>query len=124
MPAPWRPSGETAKPRPFRTPVNPHPISADTNRRPVVPPAGVLARRPIPGGGPMTRISRQLFTPRCGAATIEYAIVVGLIAVPPIGVIWQFGPKLVTRWSTVNSKLDDANSIVIIDSPPPKPQKP
>ena len=72
----------------------------------------------------MTRIARPLLAPRTGAATIEYAIVAALVTVAVIGVLWQFGPKLLTRWGIIESKLDQADTVVVIDAPPPKPEKP
>jgi Flp pilus assembly pilin Flp len=72
----------------------------------------------------MTRIVHPLLLARRGSATIEYAIAVGVITLAVVAVLWQIGPKLLLRWAHVDSKLDDAHTIVINDAPPPKPQKP
>ena len=48
---------------------------------------------------------RKLIQDECGGEVIEYALILGLIAVAAIAVIGAVGTKVVARWSSVNSSL-------------------
>lgn len=48
---------------------------------------------------------KNLVNDENGGEVLEYAIVLGLIAVATIAVITAFGTKVVGRWNSVNSSL-------------------
>ncbi len=53
----------------------------------------------------MVRQGGRLIRDERGTATIEYALIAGLILVATIGVIASFGPKVVARWTSVRSSM-------------------
>jgi Flp pilus assembly pilin Flp len=63
----------------------------------------------------MLKALRQLPHDETGAATTEYAIVLGLIVVAVIAIVAQVGPRVLAAWAKVEHKLDgeDATTLII-----------
>jgi Flp pilus assembly pilin Flp len=47
----------------------------------------------------------RMWSDESGAEVLEYAMVAGLIVVGAISVIGKIGPKVVAKWSSLNSSL-------------------
>jgi len=50
-------------------------------------------------------VGRRLLNDENGSAITEYAIVLGLMILGAIAVITQVGPRVIARWSSVDSTL-------------------
>lgn len=48
---------------------------------------------------------KRLGRDESGAAVIEYVLIAGLIIVGTIATIFAVGPKVLARWTSVNSSL-------------------
>lgn len=48
---------------------------------------------------------KKLVVDENGAEVMEYALILGLIAVGTIAVIGHFGTKVLARWNSVNSSM-------------------
>ena len=56
------------------------------------------------------RILSRLLHDECGAATTEYAVVIGLVILGVVAVLIQFGPRLMERWGLVAQHLGGEGS--------------
>ncbi len=52
-----------------------------------------------------TSLFKRLGHDESGAAVMEYALIAGLIIVGVIATIGAVGPKVLARWTSVNSSL-------------------
>ena len=64
----------------------------------------------------MLRLLRHLRANDAGAATVEYAVAIGVIVLGSAAILWQFSPKLVSRWGNVDAKLD-GGSVTLVNAP-------
>jgi Flp pilus assembly pilin Flp len=53
----------------------------------------------------MLVIGRRMLKDENGSAITEYAIVLGLVIVGAIAVITQVGPRVLARWTSVDTTL-------------------
>jgi pilus assembly protein Flp/PilA len=67
----------------------------------------------------MANALRRLVSDDSGAATTEYAVVLGLLVVAAIAIISQVGPRVLASWAAIEHKLDgeDSTTIVVTRSP-------
>ena len=65
----------------------------------------------------MLKALRQLHHDETGAATTEYAIVLGLIVVAVVAIVAQVGPRVLAGWANVEHKLDGEEANVVIIPP-------
>ena len=66
----------------------------------------------------MLRSLRHLLRDETGAATTEYAIVLGLIVAAAVAIIAQVGPRVLASWANIEHKLDGEDATVVIVPPP------
>ena len=52
-----------------------------------------------------------------GGEVLEYAVIAGLIVVTAITIISAIGPKVVARWTTLDSALGPSNNKAVPISP-------
>ena len=53
----------------------------------------------------LARIVTRVTSDETGTATLEYALVAGLIVVVCIGIIGAFGTKVMARWTSLDGSM-------------------
>ena len=53
----------------------------------------------------MTAMINKLWKDESGTATLEYALVLGLVILAAMGIVGMFGTRVLARWTSVNSTL-------------------
>jgi Flp pilus assembly pilin Flp len=57
------------------------------------------------------------------SASLEYAVVAGLIVVGVVAILNQVGPRVLASWLRIENKLDgiDGTTVVVTEQPPQTP---
>ena len=58
--------------------------------------------------------TRRLTIDESGAATTEYAIILGLIVVAIVAIVAQVGPRVLACWANIDAKLDGEDAVVVV----------
>ena len=53
----------------------------------------------------LTNTLTRLWADECGAETLEFAVVTGLIVVAAIGFIKSVGTKVLAKWTSLNASM-------------------